>query len=154
MIRNLKASLMAATLLALPAAPALAQDDVKERAAEIAEQANDVQHRPARSPTKSRTRRRPARATAMRARRDARDDGNGSARAADDDDGFDWGLLGCSAWPPARPEAPRRASRRHRYAARHAPLTRRRPISGRPGRTPGRGFFSHERKRKSFRTAR
>ena len=91
MTSNLKYGFIAAALIALPAAPALAQDDVKERAAEIADQANEVQQDArdlANDVVEARDERRNEAAGA---------DGDGtgaSDRDRDDGDGFDWGLLG------------------------------------------------------------
>lgn len=91
---KLKLGLIGAALIALPAAPALAQEDVKERAAEIAEQANDVQAQAGALANEVANSENELRA------RDEDDRGEGdrneaAASARDgDDDGFDWGLLG------------------------------------------------------------
>jgi hypothetical protein len=84
-------ALAGAAFVALPAAPALAQQDVKERAAEIAEQANDVQQQAGELANDI--------ANAQDENEGVGGDTTNGARAAvgdrdGDDDGFDWGILG------------------------------------------------------------
>jgi hypothetical protein len=87
---SLRVALAAAAFATLTPAAALAQEDVKERAAEIAEQANDVQQQAGELANDV------ANAQDLREGSDDAPDGTAAAaREADgDDDGFDWGILG------------------------------------------------------------
>lgn len=92
---SLKAALLGAAF-ALSAAPALAQEDVKERAEELAQQANDVQAQAGALANEVANAENETAARAADGEDGARGEA-GEARAATDDgedDGFDWGLLG------------------------------------------------------------
>jgi|GEM_PF-2897047 len=92
---SMNRAVVAAVALALLPAPALAKDDLADRAKAVAEQANEVQERAGALANEA------ANADAARDARDDRgdrDDRNGN-RSADDDgdddgDGGNWGLLG------------------------------------------------------------
>jgi hypothetical protein len=87
---SLGLALATAAFVNLAPTAALAQEDVKERAAEIAEQANDVQQQAGALANDV------ANAQDLgEGSNDAPDDGRVTTADGDgDDDGFDWGLLG------------------------------------------------------------
>jgi MYXO-CTERM domain-containing protein len=90
---SMNRAVVAAAALALLPAPALAKDNLADRAKAVAEQANEVQERAGALANEV------ANADAARDARDDRadrDDRNGNRSADDDDDGDggNWGLLG------------------------------------------------------------
>jgi hypothetical protein len=95
---TLERALIGAAILAMVPTAAVAQDELKERAAEIAEQANEVQEQAGElaNDVANTEATREADGQEERAAADgALADGDGVGDGADDDDdGFDWGLLG------------------------------------------------------------